>query len=204
MTQGLVSFIAFVTTAFFPYPTLISPVVGDLVAEQKQEKVLVSHSLDLINRHENEFVNQVFKDNILLALDYLGPSFVLQPGEVFAFHENILPEYKDKVVKTMGSHFMASEGYRSSGYIVGDGVCHLASLINWVASEVGLEVIAKVNHNFKPIPGIPKKFGTSIRYSPSGYNSQNQNLYIKNNFDFPLIFRFKIEKERVKLEILKK
>jgi len=108
------------------------------------------------------------------------------------------------VIKTTESKFIASEGYRSSGFIVGDGVCHLASLINWVATEAGLEVTAKVNHDFRPIPGIPRQYGTSIRYSQSGHNSQNQNLYIKNNFSFSVEFKFTVRKEKVELTIVKK
>lgn len=218
MTQGLVSLLAFINIAFSSQPDFISPLADHLVIEQ--EEILASQALDLDNRDKKEFVNQVFKDNILLALYYLkgeevkrevdwqkvkkpfSVEFVLQPAEAFAFHENILVEYKNGVVKTMGSRFLAKEGYRSSGWIIGDGVCHLASLINWVSFEAGLEVRAKVNHNFRSIPGIPREYGTSIRYSQSGHNSSNQNLYIKNNFDFPLVFRFEVKKEKVELKII--
>ena len=214
MKQEIIAVLSLVTTTFSSYSTVISPVAEKVVVEKKQEEVLASQQLDLTNRYDSQFVNQVFKDNIVLALVYLKGeksekeefevSFVLQPGEAFAFHENILTEFKDEVIKTTESKFIASEGYRSSGFIVGDGVCHLASLINWVATEAGLEVTAKVNHDFRPIPGIPRQYGTSIRYSQSGHNSQNQNLYIKNNFSFSVEFKFTVRKEKVELTIVKK
>jgi hypothetical protein len=128
---------------------------------------------------------------------------VLNPGEVFAFHDNVLPEFKDKTIKTIGSKFISAEGYKSSGALVGDGVCHLASLINWAATDAGLSVLAKVDHDFRAIPGIPKEFGTSIKYAEQGGNSQNQNLYITNNQDFPVEFRFEVNKDNVKIQILK-
>lgn len=204
MTQGLVSLLVFASLAFSNQPNLISPLVEPLAAREEQEEVLALKSLDLTNRYENDFVNDVFKYNILLAVDNIGESFILQPGEVFAFHDNVLAEFKNGVVKTTNSHFMADEGYKSSGFIVGDGVCHLASLMNWAASEAGLEVVAKVDHNFRLIPDIPKEYGTSIRYSQSGHNSQNQNLYIKNNKDFAIEFKFRVEENSLELAVIKK
>jgi vancomycin resistance protein YoaR len=76
--------------------------------------------------------------------------------------------------------------------------------MNWTASEAGLEVVARVNHNFVPVPGVPKEYGTSIRYMPDGsLNSQNQNLYIKNNFDYPVKFVFEVNDQEVNLKLLK-
>lgn len=220
VTQGLIGLLAF-TAIFSRNPKLIVPIPNYLIVKEKntsevirqladldtseveREDILVSHVLDLDNRDESEFVNKVFKDNILLSLDYLGSDFFLQPDEVFAFHENVLSEFKSKTVKTMGSKFIASEGYRSSGWIFGDGVCHLASLINWTAQGAGLETIAKVRHDFRSIPGVPRDYWTSIRYSPSGHNSQNQNLYIVNTFDYSVIFKFEVVNNNLRLKILK-
>ena len=174
----------------------------------REKKILVSHALDLNNRDEDRFINKVFKENILLAVSRIpGPAwngFTLQPDEIFAFHENVLPEYKSKIVKTMESKFIASEGYLSSGWIFGDGVCHLASLINWTASEAGLETIARVKHDFRPIPGVPDDYWTSIRYSKAGNNSQNQNLYIINKLNYSVEFRFEADENKIELKILKR
>lgn len=210
---------------------LLSPVPEYLLFSHQE--VLAEHSLDLTIRDENPKANQGFVDNILLALHYLkgdvgGPkidwekarapfeaSFTLQPGEVFAFHDNVLPEFANSVI-TMNSEFMTYEGYKSIWGLGGNGVCHLASLMNWVASEArfdsslasrrsgssarraGLEVIAPNGHNFAPIPGMPKKYGTSIRSQ-----SPNQNLYIINNFDYPVTFVFNVDSREVNLEIIK-
>lgn len=229
MTQGLISFITLISTVFTNPSQIIKPVadnflVGQVLGQKKEaeeENILASHSMDLSTRYEqSEFVNEVFADNILLALHYLAGrekskdvdwskirkpfeiSFILNPGEVFAFHNQVLPEYKDKVAVSTNSRFYADEGYKNSGYIYGDGVCHLASLMNWVATDAGLKVTAKVNHDFRKIPGIPGEYGTSIRYADSGSNTQNQNLYIENNQDFPVEFRFKVEGDRLDIRIL--
>jgi len=96
----------------------------------------------------------------------------------------------------MNSKFYIEEGYKAIGGLGGNGVCHLASLINWVGSEAGLEVIALASHSFAPVLGVPKKYGTSIRSQ-----SKNQNLYIRNNFDYPVAFVFSTDDEEVSLKI---
>ena len=128
---------------------------------------MASHEMSLENRYENVYVNDVFKDNILLTLRYLEGSvaevdkisweevnkpfkyeFSLKPGEEFAFHDTTLPEYTKNVVKTTNAHFNYQDGFKSDGYLFGDGVCHLASLIYWVAKDAGLEAVSPTNHNF--------------------------------------------------------
>jgi len=221
MVKHLIIFLALLNASLSQPPELLTPISHDLIVssaavQPKQKDVLASHVLDLTKRDKNEFVNQVFKHNILLTVSQIPGqawksqdrpglfSFVLQPGEVFAFHKNILGEYREKEVKAVSSEFKSSEGYRSSGWIVGDGVCHLASLMNWTASEAGLKVKAVVNHNFRSIPGIPRQYGTSVRYSQSGHNSQNQNLYIENNLNYPVEFRFEVQGNNLRLEIIRK
>jgi len=192
-------------------------------------KPLAQESMDLTNRYPDKWVNEVFSDNILLTLHYLkgdmenlqiSPigqivpdwqkiresfevSFELKPGEVFAFHDNLLPEFKDKVVQTTNSHFIWDEGFKSDGYLIGDGVCHLASLMNWAASEAGLKVTAKVSHDFLPVPGIPKEYGTSIIWTPdASRNSANQNLYIENTLAYPVKFTFTVKSNKITLIIM--
>lgn len=176
---------------------LLSPEVG------VHQEVLAEESLDLNTRSEGEFANEVFKFNILHALGFIGEEFALEPNEVFAFHENISPEFEEARIKTSGTKYIAQEGYQAVGGLYGNGVCHLASLMNWVAQDAGLGVVAPAKHDFAPIPGVPREFGTSIRYLPSGGNSQNQNLYIKNNLDHPVIFSFETSEKEVFLRILK-
>jgi hypothetical protein len=167
-----------------------------------QEKVLAERALDLETRAESDYVNEVFKFNILLALDYFDYGFTLEPGKVFAFHEKVLAEFKDEPLKISRTHYTLKEGYKVVSGLPGNGVCHLATLMNWVATEGGLEVTAKVNHNFAPVPGVPLEYGTSIRFMPDGSgNSANQNLYIKNTLGFPVKFVFKTESDLVKLKI---
>ena len=168
--------------------------------------VLASQSMSLENRWDNsQFVNDVFKDNILLALYYLDnrvedksqinweqisnqpfkAEFTLNSGEGFAFHEDVVPKYKDSLVKTTNAHFIGEEGYRNSGNLIGDGVCHLASLMYWVADEAGLETYNPSDHNFAPINEVPKEYGSGI-LSPNPLG----NLYITNSLDRPILFSF--------------
>ena len=197
-----------------------------------EREVFTQKILDLSTRLPSEYGSLVFADNILLALHFLKGdqtsfklepekpfhptnmnwekirepfevSFVLLPGEVFAFHRNVLPEFQNRVTVTMNSRFYIEEGYKSFAGLGGNGVCHLASLLNWVASSAGLKVEARVNHNFYPIPGVPFLYGTSIRYAEKGYNSQSQNLYIENNFSFPVEFVFEVKEKLVILKVNK-
>lgn len=170
------------------------------------EVVLSSHEISLENRYPVKSVSDVFKFNILHTLDRMGEAkFILDPGRTFAFHDDILPEYKDKVVKTTNAHFNAADGFKTDGYLYGDGVCHLASLMYWVAKDAGLDALAPVNHDFMPIPQISREYGVSIYSNPfsKGANSR-QNLYITNNKDNPVEFKFEYKDDKLKLSILEK
>lgn len=171
--------------------------------------VLGTMEFSLANRYANSFVNSVFSDNILLTMAYMrgivkddkpdwnevkSPftySFVLKPGEVFAFHDDVLPEFAGKVVKTTNAHFGSQEGFLSDGWLVADGVCHLASLINEASIHAGLKVVAPTSHDFAIIPEIPREYGTAIYYMP-GSDSTNaqQNLYVENTKDKPVTLTF--------------
>lgn len=185
---------------------------------------LASESISLLNRQPDKYVNGVFRDNILLNMAYLSGAvthrkdidwnrirkpftyqFELKPGQVFAFHEDVLPQYKDQIAKTTNAHFNAQEGFVSDGYLVGDGVCHLASLIYWVAKEAGLEAEAPANHNFAAIAGIDRKYGVAV-YSYPGRTAANarQNLYIKNNLLVPVVFKFNYSGDNLELGIFEK
>lgn len=177
--------------------------------QQASPSVLAQHAFSLEDRYANTTVNDVFKDNILLTLGYMREkvvdkkvvwkdiekpftyTFTLDPHQTFAFHTDVLPEYKDSVAKTTEAHFSADEGFKSDGYLYGDGVCHLASLINWTAKDAGLAVNAPTNHNFAAIPDVPQEYGTAIYDDPGNVStSAAQNLYITNNKDKPVEFSF--------------
>jgi len=174
---------------------------------------LASHTISLENRWDTQFVNDVFKDNILLTLYYLDNQitdktqidweqiqkplkvdFTLKPTETFAFHENTLKEYSDNLVKTTNSHFIGSEGFRNSGHLIGDGVCHLAALIYWVAEDAGLTAYSPSGHNFAKINEVPKEYGVGI-LSPNPLG----NLYIVNNLEKPVTFSFDFDGKNLTL-----
>lgn len=209
--------------ALLPIP--LSSVFGnldELISPKVEENVLASKEMRLDNRWPNSFVNEVFKDNILLNLAYMEgrverkkdvkwdevkkPShfeFKLDPDQTFAFHEDILDKYNGKVVKTTNAHFNASEGFKSDGYLFGDGVCHLASLIYWAAKEAGLFAEAPTNHDFAKIEDIPQEFGVSIYSNPFSKGSHaQQNLYITNNKGKPISFKFEYNQDKIKVAII--
>lgn len=190
----------------------VSPITGG--------SIIAQNSLSLTNRYPNPQVNQVFADNIVLTLHFLKGdveqgkaidwekirqpfevSFTLEPGETFAFQNAALPEVK-RLAATTNATFNYQQGFRSSGWLMGDGVCHLASFINMSARQAGLEVTAPVNHNFAVIPDIPQEYGTSIFYLP-GNNPGNarQNLYITNNLNKEVVFTFNVEPQKLTLAI---
>lgn len=155
-------------------------------------------------RNDDKTINGPQNINWEKTREPFEASFYLLPNEVFAFHENVLPEYKDLITVTSNSHFDFADGYKALNGLSGNGVCHLASLINWVAKEAGLESISFVSHDFSPVPGVPREYGASIYYSPTGTrNTEKQNLYIKNNFDESVKFEFKVDEKKVSLEISK-
>lgn len=198
---------------------VLSPVLNP----QPREEFLVERSISLNNRLYYPSANQVYKDNILLNMAYLrgaakkgevinwdevrkpfSYSFVLDKNQTFAYHNAVLDKYNGKVSQTTNSHFDASEGYKSDGYLYGMGVCHLASVINYAAKDAGLETEVPSNHNFAVINGVPREYGVAIYYSPDALGaSANENLYITNNFDSAVKFQFDFDGDNLKVKILK-
>lgn len=194
--------------------SLINPFPGENVIAQKE--------MPLDDRYGNKFVNDVFKDNILLNIAYLAGKisspkdikwdeinkpfqyeFTLDPDKTFAFHSDVEAKFEDSLVKTTNAHFNATEGFKTDGYLFGDGVCHLASLINWVAKEANLAVEAPTNHNFANIPDIPKEYGVSIYSNPASKGSNTrQNLYITNNKGKPISFKFEYKDNKLKVSVV--
>lgn len=196
--------------------TATKAVAGDPLRQVEASYVVGSsdvraeRSYSLTDRYPVQMVSDVFRDNILLTLAYMDNrvsdkgninwsavekaqsySFTLKPGEVFAFHDDVLPQFKDKVTQTMNAHFWWDEGYKSDGWLTGDGVCHLASFMYWVARDAGLETLAPTNHDFANIPDVPREYGVAIFYDPNASGSSAlQNLYITNTFTKPVTFVF--------------
>lgn len=186
-----------------------------------EQKYLASQRISLEKRYADKYVNDVFKDNILLNMSYLSGKitkredinwddirksynyrFTLPSGKTFAFHEDVLPQYKSTLVKTTNARFNYDDGFKSDGYLMGDGVCHLASLIYWVSKNAGLDVYAPTNHNFAEIPEIDREYGVAI-YKLPGQLSANalQNLYVTNNKENTVVFEFNYKHGKLKLSI---
>lgn len=204
----------------------ISPEISgsaQLQFTNKQAQIeLASRSMSLNMRYGYELADNVYKDNILLNLAYLSGTvkskndinwdhlhkpftmeFSLEPGQKFAYHDLILPEYKDNVAVAAHTYFSSGEGYKSDGNLYGMGVCHLASLIHWASLDAGLESIAPSNHNFYPIPEIPKEYGVAIFASPDApAASVKQNLYIKNTLDTKVTFKFDFDGINLRVSVL--
>lgn len=166
--------------------------------------VLANESISLENRMYNPWMNEVYKDNILLTMAYLRGvqsenreidwnrirqpftyTFSLKPQETFAFHKDVLPQFNNRISKETRAQFSYNQGFKSDGYLVGMGVCHLASLIHKAALEANLYTKAPSNHDFAAIPEISREYGVAI-YS----GDTNQNLYVVNNKSNPIEFMF--------------
>lgn len=182
---------------------------------------LASEQMSLDKRYEVKSINDIFKDNILLDIAYLDGKvknkedinwndiekpfnyeFTLLPGQTFAFHDDILPQFKNTVVKTTNANFNFDDGFKYDGYLMGDGVCHLASLMYWVAKDAKLDAYAPTNHDFHEIPEISKEYGVAIYKIPGNENSNAmQNLYITNNKKNPIVFKFDYRNGELRLSI---
>src|SRR6266571_9131902 len=201
----LIASIVFATSSAQP---IIMPVVTS-----HTQHVLAVREMPMNDRYPVQVVSDVFRDNILLTISYLSGAtkqgqpvdwnavrkpftydLTLKPGEVFAFHDDVLSAYAGKKITTTHVHFGPGDGFVSDGYLYGDGVCHLASVMNWAARDAGLQVESPTPHDFTNIPDVPKKYGTAI-YSDGGKGMENelQNLYITNNKDKPvhMVFTYK-------------
>ena len=214
----MISAIATLIIGIFFHTQVLSQNVPAL---HPKEKILSAHSISLTNRQPNKWVNDVFKDNILLNIAYLRGTvkptekvdwdsvnkpftyeMVLKPGEIFAFHDNVLPEYKVKDLKTTNSHWNTKEGFRSDGHLIGDGVCHLASLIYWAAKHANLASKEQSNHDFATIPQVPKEYGVAILYLTGQYSvNQKQNLYVKNDKSNPIVFVFSYQNSKLEVAV---
>lgn len=191
---------------------------GQMLGTPASEQLLSAHQISLEDRQSAPYLNQVFKDNILLNLAYMDGKMrhsrvtwdqveqpfhyelAISPGYTFAFHDDVLPQFRGKVIKTAGAHFNLREGFKSDGYLVGDGICHLASLIYWVAKDAQISAYAPTNHNFANIPEVPREYGVAIYHFPGqNLTSESQNLYITNNYSTPVTFKFDFDGHNLKV-----
>jgi hypothetical protein len=196
----------------------------EVAAPTAETELLAARDLSLANRHQAASINDVFAKNILLNLAYLEGSVsqksdidwsqvtqpfefgvTLNPGQTFAYHDDVLDEYQDSVALTTNTYFHAADGYLSSGFLYGDGVCHLASIINWAAQDAGLEVVVTKLHSIAPIPDVPDEYGVSI-YTVEGVKGSGarNNLYITNNQVYPVEFRFIHQDNTIRVELHRK
>lgn len=200
--------------------SLLTNIFGSTQSVSLTPHVLSEKNYSLENRYSDKWVNDIFKDNILLTLAYLRGygktsdvnwSMVekpfhykmdLKPGQAFAFHDDVLPQFQGKVVKTTDAHFNSTEGFKSDGWLVGDGVCHLASFINMVAKAAGLDVLSPTRHDFAAIPEVPSDYGVSIYdYPGQSYSDEMQNLYITNNKNKDIAFVFDFDGKNLKVSV---
>ena len=130
--------------------------------------------------------------------------FTLNPNETFAFHDAVTPQFKNTVVVTTKARFNKQDGFKTDGYLYGDGVCQLASFINMAARDAKLDVVQYTNHDFAAIPEVPKIYGVAIYLNPNNRAaSARENLYVTNNQDKPVTFRFNYQNGQLKITVSK-
>lgn len=193
------------------------------VASSVPTHELASKTISLENRAApGSFMAEIMRDNILLTIGYMRGittdgqnvdweavkkpfiySFELKPTEAYAFQKDALPSYEADIAKTIDVNFAGQNGFKHDGYLMGDGVCHLASLFYWAALEAGLDTKAPVNHDFMAIPEVPREYGVSI-YSTPGQKSANaqQNLYIRNNTNKTIRFEISYDGKSLQTKVL--
>lgn len=190
-----------------------------------QSQTLATTHMSLENRAmPGSFMAEIMRDNILLTTAYMrgivdNPSkidwdavrepfeysFTLKPGEAYSFQKDALPEYAGSIVKTIDVNFAGQDGYKHDGYLMGDGVCHLASLFYKAAIQAGIEATAPTNHDFMPIPEIERKYGVSIYSMPgSAEANSKQNLYIRNNTSGTIEFKISYDGVNMTTEVISK
>ncbi|MEK7572115.1 MAG: VanW family protein [Patescibacteria group bacterium] len=224
MKNILLTFILFLVAALSVGAPMLQTSEAAVAHDVREKETLLGkQEMSLENRHRVSSVNAVFRDNMLLTLWYMSgkvekPSAIdwdairksatftvtLKPGETFAFHDDILPKYAGTLVQTTNAHFNQQEGFLTDGLYYGDGVCHLASLITWAATDAGLAVYAPVRHDFAPVPAMPREYGTSIYVNPGvSSGDQMQNTYVTNNQDATVKLVFVSTGKNLTLEVVK-
>ena len=207
-----------IASASFPKTNLEENREGSPITEQR-EIILSSKSISLNDRHPKKVVNEVIRKNILLCLAYMNrnvdnsseidwavvdsPSqyeFTLQPGEIFAFQDKVLPQYAPTAVTTR-SNYSSEQGFLWDGKRYGGGVCDLASLMCWAAKTAGLNQTYVPTNHTGLIPGIPDEYIVSIFY---GWEEDTHNLYIPNNMDKPVCFEFNYDGNDLSVNVIKK
>lgn len=214
---------SFLTASILTLSTVSAQPFDYAQGEPKAQVELGSASMSLDNRYGYDASENAYKDNILLNLAYLSGEvkskedidwekikkpftlqFSLEPGQRFAYHDVIAAQYRDNVAVTAHTNFGAGDGYKYADGLYGMGVCHLASLIHKAALSAGLESIAPTNHDFYAIPEISKEYGVAIYSSPDSQSaSERQNLYIRNNLDSRVDFKFDFDGDNLRVSILK-
>lgn len=190
-----------------------------------ETEILAKREISLENRAmPGSFMNSVMKDNILLTIGYMRGvitdrsnidwneirkpftySFTLNPGESYSFQKDSMPEYASSIVKTIDVNFGGSDGYKHDGYLMGDGVCHLASLFYWAAVDAGIDATAPTNHDFRAIPEVPREYGVSIYSIPGEVNANaQQNMYVKNDTQNQIVFEITWNGEKLETKVLEK
>ncbi|MBP7832767.1 MAG: VanW family protein [Candidatus Levybacteria bacterium] len=194
------------------------------VASSVPTRELASKTISLENRAApGSFMAEVMRDNILLTIGYMRGittdgqtvdweavrkpftySFELRPNEAYSFQKDALASYEADIVKTIDVNFAGQNGFKHDGYLMGDGVCHLASLFYWAALDANLDATAPVNHDFMVIPEVPREYGVSI-YSTPGQKDANaqQNLYIRNNTKNTIRFEITYDGKNLETKVLK-
>lgn len=210
LTLAFISVLATQSAGFFP-------------SSDTHIQTLSDKQYSLADRYADAFVNTVFDKNILLTLAYMRGAaqtgqpvdwgkvkenftytMMLQPGKTYAFHDEVLPQYKSILEQTSNAHFDTTQGFISDGWLVGDGVCHLASFMNVAAKAAGLSVSAPTPHDFAAIPDVSRADGVAIYYSQSDPTaSALQNLYITNTFKEPVAFVFTYKNDILDIRVEK-
>ncbi len=212
-------FLYFLTFTPLPFITVFGS--NPPLNEAPKEQIIAQRELNLTNRYPTGPINEIFKDNILLNLAYLRGvvktkadvnwdrvvkpftyEFLLEPGKSFAYHDDVDEKYQQTLVKTTGAHFNSNEGFKSSGFLFGDGVCHLASVIYWAAHDAKLTTEVPTDHDFRAIPDVPKEYGVSIYTNPFAHGTNTKhNLYITNNRVRPVAFKFRYDGTSVQVSV---
>lgn len=211
------NFVATILTSLILGVNILSP---QTIPNQK-DIILSNREFSMNNRYSIESVNEIMKKNILLNMAYLEGTVsnkkeinwekvtapfhfekVLNPNATFAYHEIVRQEYEGGVAFTTNAQFNSSDGFLSDGYLFGDGVCHLASLINWAALDAGLKTVVPKDHrSVAHIPQIPDDYGVSIYMNKSVGAGAENNLYITNTKDKPVTFHFEYDGTDLKVFI---
>ncbi|MGB2905465.1 MAG: VanW family protein [Candidatus Aminicenantaceae bacterium] len=144
------------------------------------ERITITQRINISDWAENK------KHNLRLATATFQ-DLPFEPGEVYSYWHYV-GNPTEKAGYKVGINIIANK----LDFDVGGGLCQLSGLLYHLALTAGLEIVERHPHSVD-------LYTEETRYTPLGADSTTaygyKDLRLRNNLEFPICFRFRIEEK---------